>query len=346
MYPPLGPVRHHAWADGYAGRVRVGVIGPPGPDMFAANILEALPGLGVEAVELGAARRPTGVRQVDAVVDRLVPMSAALEVRAQGAVAERALAAECDVIINVVGALRPQTVARLRSGGAKVALWFPDAVSNMGNQMMLLAPYDRFFFTDRAFARRVTEVEGVPAAYLPEACNPQWHKPSCDAATDPGFVSVGNMYPSRVLLFDRLLADGVPLRLYGPGFPRWLPPRPLNAHHTGRVVLRTEKARVFRGASAVLNNLHPAEGGVNCRLFEAAGSGAAVLIDERTVLPELFEVGTEALTFSDYEGLVKQCRRLLAEPELTREVGDAAARRAHQDHTYAHRLRQLLGDLG
>jgi hypothetical protein len=51
---------------------------------------------------------------------------------------------------------------------------------------------------------------------------------------------------------------------------------PLREIHTGRLSIGEEKARVFRSAAAVLNNLHPAEiSGVNARLFEAAGSGAA-----------------------------------------------------------------------
>lgn len=325
--------------------MRVGVIGPLGPDLFADNIINCLPDVGAEAVPLGPVRPRTGQRRLDAVVDRYSPQSQKLDVLLQRGVADRAVEAECDVVINVVGGLRPEAVERIRASGSKIALWYPDAVANIGNQMMFTAPYHRLYFKDPALVNWLVRMEGLPGVYLPEACNPRWHRPVGEPAAEPGFVSVGNMYPSRVLLFDRLLADGLPLRLYGSGFPRCLPERPLMQVHTGRVVVREDKARVFRQSSGVLNNLHPAEGGVNCRMFEAAGAGAAVLCEARQPLNSLFDVGSEVLTFASYDELISQCRRLSEDPDLTRLVGDAASKRAHAEHTYQHRLRAILEDL-
>lgn len=325
--------------------MRVGIIGPLGPDSFATNILDCLPDVGAEAVALGPARRRTGQRHVDAVVDRYVPQSQTLDVLSQRGLADRAVGAECDLVISVLGAIRPETVERIRASGTRIALWYPDATLNLGNHMVLTAPYDRMYFKDPFFVDWLVRLEGLPGAYLPEACNPRWHRPMGEPASEPGFVSVGNMYPTRVLLFDRLIADSVPLRLYGSGFPRWLPQRPLMEHHTGRIVFCEDKARVFRQASGVLNNLHPAELGVNCRMFEAAGSGAAVLCDAREPLTDLFDAGSEVLTFTSYDELVAQCTRLMEDPDLTRRVGDAAAVRAHAEHTYQHRLKAILEDL-
>jgi len=154
------------------------------------------------------------------------------------------------------------------------------------------------------------------------------------------------MYPSRIRLLERLLAKGIPLKLYGPGFPRWVGETPLREVHAGRLIFGEEKARIFRSATAVLNNLHPAEiGSVNARLFEAAGSGAAVLTEFRPTLAELFAVGDEILAFRDFDELVTQASRLLCEGGLTTKLGDAAARRAHENHTYEKRLAVLLETL-
>ena len=96
----------------------------------------------------------------------------------------------------------------------------------------------------------------------------------------------------------------------------------------------------------VLNNLHPAEiHGVNARLFEAAGCGAAVLTEFRPSLPELFEIGTELLAFSDFDELVSQAERLLDDPSLGAKLGDAAALRAHENHTHQKRLAVILEKL-
>ena len=85
--------------------------------------------------------------------------------------------------------------------------------------------------------------------------------------------------------------------------------------------------------------------GVNARLFEAAGCGAAVLTEFRPTLPELFEVGKEVLAFHDFDDLLDQATRLLSEDGLTARLGDAAALRAHRDHTYDLRLTTILEKL-
>jgi spore maturation protein CgeB len=151
------------------------------------------------------------------------------------------------------------------------------------------------------------------------------------------------MYPYRVRLLERLLAKGIPLKVYGAGFPRWLGASSVRDAHTGRCVFREEKARVYRSASGVLSTMHPAEiAGVNGRLFQATGCGAAVLTEFRPAVPELFSVGDEVLAFRDFDELVGQATRLLNETGLTARLGDAAARRAHRDHTYDLRVAAIL----
>jgi len=234
-------------------------------------------------------------------------------------------------------------VSELKNAGMKVAFWFPDAVSNLGRQLMILAPYDAVFFKEPQLVQRLQAMIGSPVYHLPQACNPQWHRPIGRAGVDPHLLVAGNMYPSRVRLLERVAAKGIPLKLYGGGFPRWLGETPLREFHTGHYITGEEKAKLFRAASGVLNTMHPAEiFGVNSRLFEAAGSGAAVLTEFRPVLPELFAVGEEVLTFDDFDQLIDQATRLLNEPTLTERLGDAAALRAHRDHTYELRVGTIL----
>jgi spore maturation protein CgeB len=224
-------------------------------------------------------------------------------------------------------------------------MWFPDHLANLDRQLMLMADYDRVYFKDPLLVERIRVLTDLPVAYLPEACNPHWHFPRGEPGRVSEIVVAGNMYPTRVRLLDRLHADGIPLRLYGAGFSSWIPERPIMARHVGKSVVRQEKAEVFRSASAVLNNLNPSElTSVNCRLFEAAGCGAAVLCEGRPTLRDHFDVGRELLAFDTYDELRRHCVSLLADPSLGRGLGDAAAKRAHADHTYQLRLKSLLED--
>ncbi len=325
---------------------RIGVIGPVGPDRFAENVADALQRLGHVVTLLGPARAHGGGRLVDRVAGLARQAVPRLEERAQDRIVRTALGADCEIIINVDSVLAPSVVTRLRSSGARVAFWFPDAVSNLGRQLMLLAPYNAIFFKEPFLTDRLQAMLDLPVYYLPQACNPRWHRPVAQAGTEPCLVIAGTMYPSRVRLLDRLIAKGIPLRLYGAGFPRWIGETACRAAHTGRIVFCEEKARVFRSAVGVLNTMHPAEvSGVNLRLFEAAGCGAAVLTEFRPTVPELFEVGKEVLAYHDFDDLVEQATRLLSEHGLTERLGNAAAQRAHRDHTYDLRVTTILEKL-
>jgi spore maturation protein CgeB len=321
----------------------VGVIGPTGFDRFADNIADALRCMGHRVAQLGPAHLSYGNRHVSNVAMLALQAMPSLDERAQQRIVRSALDAGCEVVINVDLRLAPDAVARLRRAGTRVAFWFPDAVSQLGRQLMVLAPYDAVFFKEPYLVDRFRVNLDMPVYYLPEACNPRWHRPLLSAGTEPCLVVVGNMYPTRVRLLERLVAKGIPLKLYGPGIPRWIGETPVRELHAGRSIFCEEKARVFRSAAGVLNTMHPAEvRGVNARLFEAAGSGGAVLSEFRQSLPELFGISEELLTFNDFDELIDQATRLLNEVGLAARLGDAAARRAHRDHTYERRLTTIL----
>jgi spore maturation protein CgeB len=322
--------------------MRVGVTGPMWSDSLAANVIDTLSAMGHDPVPIGSSYSLGGPRAARAVgaIRGALP---GLDERAQQRIARSALDRECEIVINLESRLMPSVVSHLRSNGVKVALWFTDAMLSMWRQMMLLARYDAVFLKEPHLVDRLRSMLDLPVWYLPEACNPRWHRPVVAPCTERFMVIAGNMYPSRIRLLERLMASGIPLRLYGPGFPRWAGSTPLRDVHTGRFAFTEEKARVFRSAAVVLNNLHPAEiHGVNARLFEAASCGAAVLTEFRPALPELFEIGTEVLAFADFGELLSQAEQLLGDASIGAKLGDAAALRAHESHTYDKRLAVIL----
>jgi spore maturation protein CgeB len=323
--------------------VRIGVVGQVEPDSFAENVCDALRRMGHAVTPLGPARpgvRHKSISSLSLLARQGLP---ALDDRFQRRIIRTAQDAACELVLNLDALMTPQTVTQLKRAGMLVVFWFPDAVVNFGRALMLLAPYDALFFKEPHVVRRLRANLDLPVHYLPEACNPRWHRPSVPAGTEPYLVLAGNMYPSRVRLLDRLIAKGIPLRLYGSLPPRWIGETRIMEVHAGQCIFREEKSRVLRAAAGVLNNLHPAElEGVNARLFEAAGSGAAVLTEYRPVVPELFTVGEELLVYEDFDELVDQASRLLNEEGLTSRLGDAATVRAHRDHSYDVRLAHVL----
>lgn len=328
----------------------IGVVGPQYADSLADNIVCGLEDLGHRAIPLSGGRLggfswSKATRVLGELVMRSERFRTTLERRP---LLEAARRQRFDGVIVVDSALTAESADALGEIARPLCFWYPDAVSNLGRQTMFHASYDAVFSKEPRLVEPARRIAGYPTHYLPEACNPRWHRiPTGGGDREPHLVVMGNYYPYRVRLLERLHGAGVAMRLYGNPFPRWMPSPTLAPLHTGRYVTRDEKARVLRGAAGVLNTLHPAEiDGLNARLYEATGCGACVLSEHRAELDKQYRLGEEILSFSSFDELVDQTRWCIEHPDEAREIGDRAAVRAHSDHTYAHRLADLLGIIG
>jgi spore maturation protein CgeB len=325
---------------------KIMVVGPLDPDSFADNVVDSLHRMGHEVLAVGSARRrpaPARLGNLVSILGERLPKQDAFFQRHLIS-AEREFRPE--IILSTDRTIQPAVAKQLRAGGSKLALWFPDHVGTLGRHDLFLAGYDRIFFKNPALVRQLTQIHGIPAVYMPEACNPAWHRTDEAYGTEEVIVLAGNVHPTRAILLDRMVRAGLPLRIYGARRPEWVDLPALDSVHAGRGVYRDAKAKTFRGARVLLNNMHPAEfAGVNCRVFEAAGSGAAILTESREGLSDLFEEGNELLTFASFGELVEKCTFLLSNQAEGAKIGDAAAKRAHRDHTYDLRLIEILGSV-
>jgi spore maturation protein CgeB len=334
--------------------MRVLVVGDHAPDRFADNIATSLRDGGHEVKAVPTFRWPlSGAGRLRLRVHAGLQLVPAAARRVQRHVVDAAEEFAPDLVINIDSRLSYTLVAEIRSAsGAPAVFWFPDSPGNLGRETHLLADYDALFLKDSSIVERYRRVLGKNAFYLPEACNPRWHRPTGDLAgpTDRPWVLVaGNMYVTRFDLLRELVSRGIGVEIYGPQWAPWLPHDPvLQGCYKGRSIYREEKARVFRSAPVVLNSMasHEADG-LNVRLFEAAGCGAVVLTEWRSRLPELFEEGNEVNSYRDVDELVAKIRKLAALPSSEREeLAIAAAVRAHGEHTYMHRYDTMLTALG
>jgi spore maturation protein CgeB len=330
-------------------KLRVGIIGPLFPDSFADNLISGFGHLGCDVTHLGELLPNLRGQYLNAGL-QVAAKAVVLETQLQKRLVRQAAKVDPELIVSVQGGLLPSTVGALKRGGAVVVLWFPDHVGTMGRQLMFAAGYDHLFFKENHLVDSSRQMLGLSAHYLPEACNPLWHRPNeiADLTLSSELVVAGNMYPFRTVLLERLQRDGIRLALFGPGFPRWAPVSlRLRRAHYGTYLARSDKASVFRSALAVLNTLSPAEySSANCRLFEACGSGATVITEARPDVDELFENGKEVLVYHSYDELVECIEWVKGNKEEARKIGDRAALRAHREYSYEVRLRQLMDIAG
>ena len=98
----------------------------------------------------------------------------------------------------------------------------------------------------------------------------------------------------------------------------------------------------MRAAAIALNTTHPFElGGVNKRSFELGGAGAFQLTDGPRI-EEYYEPGVECATFRGPQDLVDKVRYYLDHPEERAEIARRGLLRAFREHTYQHRLNELM----
>jgi len=251
-----------------------------------------------------------------------------------------------ELIISTSRNLPPETVTKIRQEtDARIVAWFLDHQAVMDRQYLLKGPYDALFFKDPyivAFCRDKLE---IPAYYLPECCNPRWHRRiplteadraryGCDLTT------AGNMYYYRALLLEQF--KDYDFKIWGASYPRWLD-SPLKRNYPGVFVAEEEKAKAFNAAKIVLNTFHFGEiEGVNQRTFEAAGCGGFQICEWRPELPRFFEPDREIVTYETKKELKEKVDYYLNRPQERREIADRGMARAHREHTYELRLQKML----
>jgi spore maturation protein CgeB len=176
-----------------------------------------------------------------------------------------------------------------------------------------------------------------------------WHKPApltdeerakygCD------LVAAGTLHYYRARMLERF--DDYDLKVWGNNAPAWLQTS-ARGGYMNHYVSCDEKAKAYSAAKILLNTMFYAEiEGVNCTLFEAAGCGAFQIADWKPSLPELFEPEREIVTFRTRQELKDKVDYYLAHPEERREIAHRACVRAHREHTYEIRLREMFGIVG
>jgi glycosyltransferase involved in cell wall biosynthesis len=87
-------------------------------------------------------------------------------------------------------------------------------------------------------------------------------------------------------------------------------------------------------------------GSSTARPFELASSGAAIVSNPQAGIERWFEPGRELVVVETAEDAVAAYRALLDDPAEAAEMGRRARERVLDEHTYAHRARQLLELVG
>ncbi len=327
--------------------MKITVIGPQFPDSFARNVAFTLEKMGHQVFAIEGRKTRHNQNRYVAATKRLLPKAfPALEARLHRRVLEHVAEHRPAAVIVTYDLFGPKVVEELkRTAQAPVLCWYIDPISNLRGGNLFACPYDAIFCKEPRLVEILTEKLQMPAHYLPEACNPAWHKPvtpSPQQMTQYGcdVTAQGTLHPYRAKFFEGLLEFNV--RIWGSVASSGIEARSRHFFQ-GRYIAEEEKAVAFNAAKVLVNAMNFAEVyGVNNTLFESAGCGAFQICDERPTLEEFFKPGREVVTFGSRAELVEKLRYYLNHGAERKLIARAASIRAHAEHTYEKRLSKML----
>ncbi len=246
-----------------------------------------------------------------------------------------------DVVLAFKGAsLAPADVGELRGRfGGRWVNWFPDDPHQLDLSTRLAPAYDCFFTHDSSSLAR-HRAAGARPHYLAFGCDPEYLQAPPPGRQDAHWaaplVFVGSRDDVREPVLQALAGAG--LVAWGPGWPRG----PLygadfvRALAGARVGVNVHQQFGERGDPARYGT------GANMRVFELAAVGTPQLSDAKADIARHFTPDREIVLYRKVAELVDRARALLADDVRRRQLAAAARERALREHTWRHRLEELL----
>lgn len=279
-------------------------------------------------------------------------------------VPQRAEELRPDLVLALDGWNLPmEQVDMIRSMGIRTALWLTDDPYYTDITSELVRHYD-YIFTLELNCVEFYRGMGCPNVfYLPFAAYPGYYRPLRERATHPRSISfVGSAFWNRVEFMQPIVPDLMERGLHINGFwwdrlfpdpgaypgkveiDRWMGPEETAAIYSSSKITinlhRSHNDTSVNNNSALIEAWSP-----NPRTFEIAASGTLQLIDSRSDVASFYVPGVEIETFSTQSELLEKIDYYLNHEQQRREIVLRALDRTMREHTYAHRLNDLLSQV-
>lgn len=176
--------------------------------------------------------------------------------------------------------------------------------------------------------------EGAPAVYFPLGSDPELFKPS---RKEIDVCFVGSKYGIRGQIVSTLIAAGIQVEAFGPGWP--------NGHiDSDQVAEVFNKSRIILGIGTVgyNNDLFT----LKLRDFDAPMAGALYITHRTPELQQLFKEDEEIAFYSDAHEAAEKIKKFLATPDLLDQIGLKARARASQSYSWEKRLTEAFAYIG
>lgn len=275
-------------------------------------------------------------------------------------IAEIARTTMPDLVLVLDGMyLPPEQMDAVRAMGIRTAVWMTDDPYYTDMTVGWVLHYD-YVFTLEIHCVDFYRNMGCPQVhYLPFGAYPVHYRPVVKPAAprrEIGFV--GTAYPKRIQFFrpimDRLMRHNTVINgNWWDKFPGYTQYK--NKMEIGKWMGPAQTADVYNNIKIVIN-LHRAPddseinqnrmnipaASPNPRTFEINACATLQLCDVRDDLARFYTPGVEIETYSSQEELLEKVQYYLVHEAARKQIALRALERTFREHTYAHRLNQML----
>lgn len=245
-----------------------------------------------------------------------------------------------DIFLTIKGeTLSPETLHAMRITGTKTVNWFPDGLWKMDLILDQVHDYDIFFHFD-SLVSDILKIKGYRnVKYLPYAADilPSDKRKEFPEVKYP-VTFIGNYYPEREEYFS-VVADS---DFYLWGEKAWRNSF-LASNYQG--VIAFPRVKNILSRSGICINLHYQQSksnGVNLRVYESTSVGTCLLTDYKKDLVKMYRLGEEVITYEGLDDFVDKLLFLKTNKKLTLKIGKSGYLRTKNEHTYVHRIKEIL----
>ncbi len=349
-------------AEGVHGRLHIMVIGPiyGGSLPIAGYVVRALEALGHRVSWVDHSLHDPGYQHLNTIRDARLRLTVQQRFSDMLGVISLAHVAEDPPDFVLAMSQSPLSMAvleQMRRKKVMTAMWFVENFRHLTYWQQMISGYDFWFVMQQGACLDAFKNAGAShVSYLPLAADPTIHQSVTltseereELGSDVSFLGAG--YHNRRELLPELLRDEWTFKLWG---NEWEQAGRLQTvlQRNGERIDTPTSVKIFNGTSVNVNlHSYTSEGfdpngdSVNPRTFELASCGAFQVIDQRTLLPELFDDSMMSVMRTPEE-LVSVVRKYLHEPEQRQSMAENSRKRVVMSHTYLHRMQTLLSIVG
>lgn len=245
-----------------------------------------------------------------------------------------------DALVIVKGESIPLETIRFCAKKVPTALWHFDAWEAKVDWLVNRAQEVDHFFTIAGGLVDWYQEQGIEAHWLSEGCDPNLHRPAKPApfgwGSDVAFV--GTLVQDRGSFLEAV-GERFALQVWGSSGAQGR-----NLKHRGRAYGDAGHNKVVSSSKVILgiDRTPDIRGSWSARLYRTLAAGGFYLTNRVDGLTAYFKDGVHLLLYESPEDCLERIEVALEHPEWREEISEIGQREVVKNHTFRHRMEEML----